>query len=67
MCPSVSAASFASSLLKQTLQTLSQVLKIKEKFSRLCIFVPTLLAEKILNMCGGGDCHSELIQAHNLL
>lgn len=49
----VSAALFASSLPKQTLQTRSQVLKIEEKFSHLCILVPTLLVEKILNVCAG--------------
>lgn len=55
VCPflSLSAALFASSLLKQTLQTRSQVLKIEEKFSHLCILVPTLLVEKILNVCAG--------------
>lgn len=62
--PSVSAALFASS---QANAADSQVLQIEETFSRLCILVPTSLAEKILNMCGGADCHNELIQARGLL
>ena len=60
----VSAALFASSLLKQTLQTLSQVLKIEEKFSHLCILVPTLLVEKILNMCAG---ETATVNLHRLI